>query len=113
MPGSEPDDEEASGYVGVMQAIISIFADERDRLRCVLRSLLALFAEAMVFRYVDAGEDRIAFLLKAPIYLVCSSNWGEPEAIVRGLAVCKTLLVAEAMHSFGITWTTFICRFSV
>lgn len=32
---SDPDEEEATGYVGVMQAIISIFADEKDKLRCV------------------------------------------------------------------------------
>lgn len=31
----QSDEEEASGHVGVMQAIISIFADERDKIRCV------------------------------------------------------------------------------
>jgi len=52
--------------VGVMQAIISIFADEGDRIR-----------------YVDAGGTKIGFLLKAPLYLCCVSSWGEPESIVR------------------------------
>ncbi|SGY20537.1 BQ5605_C016g08087 [Microbotryum silenes-dioicae] len=60
------DDEEATGYVGVMQAIISIFADEGDKLR-----------------YVDAGKMKIAFVLKAPLYLVCVSDWGEPESVLR------------------------------
>ncbi|SCZ88089.1 BZ3500_MvSof-1268-A1-R1_Chr2-1g04181 [Microbotryum saponariae] len=60
------DDEEATGYVGVMQAIISIFADEGDKLR-----------------YVDAGKMKIAFVLKAPLYLVCISDWGEPEFVLR------------------------------
>ncbi|ORY89278.1 vacuolar fusion protein MON1, partial [Leucosporidium creatinivorum] len=66
----DPDEEEATGYVGVMQAIISIFADEKDKLRCVLL-------------YVDAGSTKIAFLLKAPLYLVCVSDWGEPESVLR------------------------------
>ena len=48
-----------------MQAIISIFADEGDRIR-----------------YIDAGGTKIGFLLKAPLYLCCVSSWGEPEAIV-------------------------------
>ncbi|KAL8276925.1 hypothetical protein RQP46_010653 [Phenoliferia psychrophenolica] len=63
---TDPDEEEATGYVGVMQAIISIFADEGDRLR-----------------YVDAGTTKIAFLLKPPLYLVCVSDWGEPESVLR------------------------------
>lgn len=33
-------------------------------------------------RYVDAGSTKIAFLLKAPLYLVCVSDWGEPESVV-------------------------------
>ncbi|SCV72231.1 BQ2448_4925 [Microbotryum intermedium] len=63
---TESDEEEATGYVGVMQAIISIFADEGDKLR-----------------YVDAGKMKIAFVLKAPLYLVCVSDWGEPESVLR------------------------------
>ncbi|KAK4056699.1 Vacuolar fusion protein mon1 [Microbotryomycetes sp. JL221] len=63
---TEKDEEEATNFVGVMQAIISIFADERDRLR-----------------YIDAGKTKIAFVLKPPIYLVVVSDWGEPESILR------------------------------
>ncbi|BGP20036.1 hypothetical protein JCM10213_000582 [Rhodosporidiobolus nylandii] len=64
---SDPDEEQAAGLVGVMQAIVSIFADEGDKIR-----------------YVHAGSTRIAFLLKPPLYLVVVSNgWGEPESVLR------------------------------
>lgn len=33
-------------------------------------------------RYIDAGDLRIAFYLKAPIYLVAVSDWCEPESLV-------------------------------
>ncbi|GAA5866444.1 hypothetical protein JCM8547_000627 [Rhodosporidiobolus lusitaniae] len=64
---SDQDEEQAAGLVGVMQAIVSIFADEGDKIR-----------------YVNAGSTRIAFLLKPPLYLVVVSNgWGEPESVLR------------------------------
>jgi len=28
------------------------------------------------------GRNRIAFLLKSPLYLFCVSDWGEPEHVV-------------------------------
>ena len=34
-------------------------------------------------RYIDAGQLKIAFLLKSPIYLVAASEWGEPETVLR------------------------------
>ncbi|GAA5847303.1 hypothetical protein JCM5353_004230 [Sporobolomyces roseus] len=63
---SDSDEDMASGLVGVMQAIVSIFADEGDKIRCV-----------------DVGDARITFLLKSPLYLVVSSTWGEPESVLR------------------------------
>ncbi|GAA6055254.1 hypothetical protein JCM3770_001509 [Rhodotorula araucariae] len=63
---SDEDEEAATGLVGVMQAIVSIFADEGDKLR-----------------YVDAHSTRISFLLKAPLYLVVVSSLGEPESVLR------------------------------
>ncbi|KAM0746693.1 DUF254-domain-containing protein [Meredithblackwellia eburnea MCA 4105] len=63
---TDKDEDEATVNVGVMQAIISIFADEGDRLR-----------------YIDAGSTKVSFLLKSPLYLVCVSDWGEPESILR------------------------------
>ncbi|GAA5901325.1 guanine nucleotide exchange factor MON1 [Sporobolomyces salmoneus] len=49
-----------------MQAIVSIFADEGDKIRCV-----------------EVGDSKITFLLKSPLYLVVSSSWGEPESVLR------------------------------
>lgn len=51
--------------MGVAQALISIFAEEDDKLRCIVRD-----------------GKKIAFLLKAPLYLFCVSDWGEPEHVV-------------------------------
>lgn len=33
-------------------------------------------------RYIDVGQTKISFLLKAPLYLVVVSSQGEPEAVV-------------------------------
>lgn len=54
----------------------------RERYTCRLD--LPLTAPLHHRRYVDAGGTRIAFLLKAPLYLVCASEWGEPESVVSG-----------------------------
>lgn len=55
-----------SSTSGLMQALISVFADDGDRLRCIV-----------------AGRTRIAFVLRPPLYFVCVSAWGEPESVVR------------------------------
>lgn len=55
--------------MGVAQALISIFAEDDDKIRCIVR-----------------GKERIAFVLKAPLYLFCVSDWGEPEHVVSGLS---------------------------
>jgi len=51
--------------MGVAQAIISIFAEDDDKLRSIIRD-----------------GQRISFVLKAPLYLFCVSDWGEPEHVV-------------------------------
>lgn len=48
-----------------MQALISIFIDDGDKLRCI-----------------NAGQSKITFLLRPPLYYVCVSAWGEPESVV-------------------------------
>lgn len=48
-----------------MQALVSVFLDSSDKLRCV-----------------NAGRTRITFLLRQPLYYVCVSGWGEPESVV-------------------------------
>ncbi|EDR13724.1 uncharacterized protein LACBIDRAFT_245305 [Laccaria bicolor S238N-H82] len=64
-PGGTDQDNMAS-TVGVMQALISVFLDEGDKLRCI-----------------NAGRTRITFLLRSPLYYVCASSWGEPESVTR------------------------------
>jgi hypothetical protein len=49
-----------------MQALISVFLDDNDKLRSI-----------------NAGRTRLTFLLRPPLYYVCASSWGEPESVVR------------------------------
>lgn len=85
-PGQKEEEEDVdqlvTSAVGVMQAIISIFADEGDKLR-----------------YMDAGHVRISFLLRSPLYLVAVSQWGEPQSVVRPSAQFVSLLLANSLHS--------------
>ena len=60
--GSE---DELSSTMGIIQALISVFIDDGDKLRCI-----------------NAGPLTITFLLQSPIYYVCASTWGEPESVV-------------------------------
>ena len=50
---------------GVIQALVSIFLDDGDKLRCI-----------------NVDGMRIVFLLRPPLYYVCVSSWGEPESVV-------------------------------
>ncbi|KAF9221613.1 DUF254-domain-containing protein [Gyrodon lividus] len=64
---SGPEDSEAlSSTMGIVQALVSVFIDDGDRLRCI-----------------NAGRLRITFLLRSPLYYVCASTWGEPESVAR------------------------------
>ena len=63
-PGGGDQDGMAS-TIGVMQALISVFLDDNDKLRSI-----------------NAGKTRITFLLRQPLYYVCVSSWGEPESVV-------------------------------
>ena len=51
--------------MGIMQALVSVFLDDGDKIRCI-----------------NAGKTRITFLLRPPLYYVCASSWGEPESVV-------------------------------
>ena len=64
-PGGGDQDGMAS-TIGIMQALISVFLDDNDKLRSI-----------------NAGRTRITFLLRQPLYYVCVSSWGEPESVVR------------------------------
>ena len=58
---------EVASSIGIMQALISVFFDDQDKLRSI-----------------NAGSCRITFLLRQPLYYVCVSSWGEPESVVSG-----------------------------
>ncbi|EIM85789.1 DUF254-domain-containing protein [Stereum hirsutum FP-91666 SS1] len=60
------DPDELANIIGIMQALISVFLDDRDKLRCI-----------------NAGKTRINFLVRSPIYYASVSSWGEPESVTR------------------------------
>ncbi|KAI0320195.1 trafficking protein Mon1-domain-containing protein [Amylostereum chailletii] len=60
------DSDNLGSIVGVMQALLSVFLDDGDKLRCI-----------------NAGNTRINFLLRTPLYYACVSSWGEPESVTR------------------------------
>ncbi|KAG2057890.1 DUF254-domain-containing protein [Suillus hirtellus] len=60
------DVENLSSIMGIVQALLSVFLDDGDKLRCI-----------------NAGRLRITFLLRSPLYYVCASSWGEPESVTR------------------------------
>ena len=57
--------DSVTAMIGLVQALVSIFLDDGDKLRCI-----------------NAGSTRIVFLLRPPLYYVCVSAWGEPESVV-------------------------------
>jgi hypothetical protein len=61
----EHDSDDLASLMGIMQALISVFLDDRDKLRCI-----------------NAGNTRINVLIRSPLYYVCVSSWGEPESVV-------------------------------
>ena len=63
-PGGD-DSDDLSSTMGITQAIISVFLDDDDKIRCI-----------------NSGNTRINFLLRPPLYYVCVSSWGEPESVV-------------------------------
>ncbi|TBU27209.1 trafficking protein Mon1-domain-containing protein [Dichomitus squalens] len=58
--------DSVTSMLGVAQALVSIFLDDGDKLRTI-----------------NAGNMRIVFLLRPPLYYVCVSSWGEPESVTR------------------------------
>ncbi|KAH9922852.1 trafficking protein Mon1-domain-containing protein [Epithele typhae] len=55
-----------TSMLGVVQALISIFLDDNDKLRSI-----------------NSRDLHIVFLLRPPLYYVCVSSWGEPESVAR------------------------------
>jgi hypothetical protein len=75
-PGGD-DSQGVSLTMGITQAIISVFFDDGDKIRCI-----------------TAGKTRITFLLRPPLYYVCASSWGEPESVVSQPYIV-TLIIAD------------------
>lgn len=61
----DADSDTLSSTMGLVQALLSVFIDDGDKLRSI-----------------NSGELRITFLLRSPLYYVCASTWGEPESVV-------------------------------
>ncbi|KAH8921928.1 DUF254-domain-containing protein [Atractiella rhizophila] len=81
------DEEEATGQVGVMRAIISIFEEDGD-----------------MIRYVKADQNfRIAFMRKSPLYLVAASDWGEPESVLRSHMELIHFQILSVVSSLQLT----------
>ncbi|KAF8339621.1 trafficking protein Mon1-domain-containing protein [Cantharellus anzutake] len=59
-------DNDLTSAMGLIQALISVFADDGDKLRSI-----------------NAGRTRIVFFLRSPLYFVCVSSWQEPESVIR------------------------------
>ncbi|EED82311.1 predicted protein [Postia placenta Mad-698-R] len=78
-PRHRQEDEASDNFtstIGVMQALVSIFLDDGDKLRCI-----------------NAGNTRITFLLRPPLYYACVSSWGEAESVQS-----KTRFHLEYLH---------------
>ncbi|KAG0265271.1 Vacuolar fusion protein mon1b [Mortierella polycephala] len=77
------DESRISSYMGVIQALISFFADNDDSLRCI-----------------NAGQHKFVFLLKSPLYLVCVSRSGESESQLRDqLGYLYSQIISVLTHS--------------
>ncbi|KAF9049532.1 DUF254-domain-containing protein [Hymenopellis radicata] len=63
---AETESDSFTTTIGIMQALISVFIDDHDKLKCI-----------------NAGNTRITFLQRTPLYYVCASSWGEPESVTR------------------------------
>ncbi|KAF7792599.1 hypothetical protein EIP86_003695 [Pleurotus ostreatoroseus] len=74
---SRQEDEESDQFtsvIGLMQALISVFIDDGDKLRCI-----------------NTGGTRITFLMRSPLYYACVSSWGEPESVILSIVSAEQL----------------------
>ena len=74
--------DDVSNMVGVMHALISVFADEQDKLRCEVTLPIVLFYISCIYSCINAPPRRITFVLRSPLYYVCVSSILEPESVV-------------------------------
>ena len=89
------DSDTLSSTMGLVQALVSVFIDDNDKLRSI-----------------NSGELRITFLLRSPLYYVCASTWGEPESVVSCLMY--TFVGCNLFRTrSGRIWSICICKSSV
>ncbi|KAN0139868.1 Trafficking protein Mon1 domain containing protein [Lactarius tabidus] len=85
----EHDPDDLASTMGIMQALISVFLDDGDKLRCI-----------------NAGSTRINILMRPPLYYACVSSWGEPESVTRShleylhLQILSVVTVAQLRRIF-------------
>lgn len=83
------DEDTLTNLMGVVQALVSIFAEDDDKLRSVVK-----------------GRTRIAFLIKPEMYLFAVSDWGEPEHVLRmqleyiNLQILSVVSAAQLARAF-------------
>ncbi|TFY67857.1 hypothetical protein EVJ58_g1367 [Rhodofomes roseus] len=70
----EDESDGLTSTMGIMQALVSVFLDDGDKIRCI-----------------NAGKTRITFLLRPPLYYVCVSSWGEPESVILSVVSAEQL----------------------
>ncbi|KAF8527468.1 DUF254-domain-containing protein [Hysterangium stoloniferum] len=68
--------EDITSITGITSALISVFADNT-------LSPSSSASNADKLRCINAGSTRITFFLRAPLYYVSVSKWGEPESVSR------------------------------
>ena len=83
------DNGDLTSAMGLMQALISVFADDGDKIRSI-----------------NAGRTRISFLLRSPLYYACVSSWREPESVVRPPLICINSLLRADVTSYITDSTT-------
>lgn len=83
-PSVETEDDTVT-VTGLIQAIISVFADDGDKLK-----------------FINSGEKRIVFLQRPPLNFVCVSSVHEPVAITRQHLEYLYLQIISICTSFQI-----------
>jgi vacuolar fusion protein MON1 len=84
--------EEVTNLIGVMHALISVFEDDQDKIRCIHnRSFSSIpWPLTLALRSIIAPPVRITFTIRPPLYYVCVSPSNEPESVVASSLLYQT-----------------------
>lgn len=80
------DESKLTGLMGIIQAIISFFLDDKDSIRCI-----------------NAGSLKIVFLLRDPLYFVLVSKNNESEKLLRDQLYCFHHQILSILTSSQLT----------